>query len=185
MDNQKYFANGMSELVKELILTPISQYINENKGVKCDVNELAAVLSIPATQTSGDKSRKKGIRGRNKKSDVPDELRCSYILTKGDSLGMRCNNEKELASEFCSSCKHKKRASSQKGSFIKKKLSFVSLGGGYYIDTEHNFYLRMGPNPNEYVCLGILEKDKTRPLTPEEETVCINSGYSIVSDSLQ
>lgn len=202
MNVKNLFAHDMKGLLKDILLPPIIEYY-KSKGVESSVEEILSYLEIPMTPISAPITPNSGRGGtkrriRRPKAEIPDEMRCTYILTKGDLAGERCENKRENApgALFCGPCKKKRTAIVRQASLKgenpkhsspqgKRRNTLVSVGGGYQIDTRHNFYIRIGTKPGEYVCLGVYdpEDSSTRALTPEEEEICASLGYSIIKEN--
>jgi len=165
--NESAVFNGMSDLLRNHVLTPICQHLAQ-KGIHVSVEELASVLKLPASTAAPPAPQMSafgqgvppvatappslmGLPGlgmpltqagkhagkKGPTAPVPDNERCQYVFTRGRNKGQRCPVRAESGQHFCGGCKGKKSAQNQ--------LQTGGVGGGM-IAMPGQFAGQMMPN---------------------------------------
>lgn len=135
--NITVFTNAVSEFVVSNVLSPLSQWLAQNKGVEVSVEEMAQVLQLPATPTqpkpigmapvnyppqmpqipgflNGGQAGAVTQAGRSRAAKQPDANyngpRCQYKFSRGARAGQFCGEPCLNGSNFCKNCVKKKSA---------------------------------------------------------------------------
>lgn len=121
-NNLEIFTGACAAFVTSSVLTPIVKFLNE-KGTVVTVEELAAVLQLPASRAGFNQSipsmgfggtipsmtpsiAPSSRRSANSSavSAVPVGESCAYVYKRGDQKGKNCSKAKAPGSDYCASC---------------------------------------------------------------------------------
>lgn len=135
MSSFNIFVDSVSSLLTSSVLSPLSSWLEQNKGVKLSVDEMISILNLPPSpKPSGlpqtgpiplqipipgflkntgfiSPSNKKSIlqsRGRKKISSDPNTTPCVYIYQRNDRKGQTCGEPSEPGLQYCKNCIKKK-----------------------------------------------------------------------------
>ena len=140
-NNESIVFQGLSEVIRNNILAPISQYLRTTKNIEVSVDELSTILKLPAQSRAPMSMIPGGVppissapsalaslpglgmpmttsrRGKSSggsTQSVPESEQCMYKFTRGKAKGERCASRRDSGSQwFCSTCKKKKSAQTQ------------------------------------------------------------------------
>ena len=133
MSNLEAFQTQINQFIGSLVLTPLAQWLNQEKKVEVTVDELLDVLKLPKsssakpttqvvhtashvpvqtvlapvseTPASGAKSRPKS---KPPASENYTGATCKYVFKRGESKGKECSKPVASGSDFCEQCNNKK-----------------------------------------------------------------------------
>jgi len=138
MSNLENFTTQITSLITSLVLTPLADWLTNEKKVNVSVDELLDVLKIPKTSktqlstlapifttsvaktesaknldgTSGRVSSKSSVQAIPKsKPPSPENYNgptCKYVFKRGDLKGKECGKPVVNGSDFCEQCSGKK-----------------------------------------------------------------------------
>ena len=118
------FNESVASFIKSRILTPLSEWLEENKSVSVSVDELLDVLYIPKvvksnqspflstsqpsfpSSLSGKNTAKLAIKKTNGEEET-DGPKCKYIYKKGKNANQTCNKPVVEGYDFCKNCLEK------------------------------------------------------------------------------
>lgn len=188
----------IDELYKVLLLPSVSnsfitspsqsQFIPMNP-----INQFNPVNSVNSVVEQKAKPKTKA-RGKDSNVELPDEMRCNYVFTRGESKHTRCTSQVEPGEKFCKPCGNKRGAKggAQKQndktstqSFDGQKFSYPSdaqnvqhlkiksLPDGNYLHEETNLVLKNTQigDGTSYICTGYLDQINRRVLPPTKEHI--------------
>lgn len=123
-------SNRISLIISEFILTPLSQWLEHEKGVKVSVSDMSKALNIPVHINDNPQvpvmptlSQNSNIVDYLKMKNTPEDKNvikrirkprnaysstCQYVFISGKHKGQQCGNACESTKGYCNSCLNKK-----------------------------------------------------------------------------
>lgn len=191
------YKNYIEALIEECLskaIDPLCKWLEENKDVKVEAEEIAFIFDLPKTNKSSSRGQSTpqpltstvtyGKRsGHGKKST---SRQCKNILRR---KGIQCTKNASAGSEYCSGCKTRKYIGGSGKSSTKEKqeakveeseqitINEFTMGDEvYYIykTTETSGLILRKASEDNYEPYGFIEdtadQDSFRKLTEEEDT---------------
>lgn len=191
------YKNHIEALIEECLskaIEPLCKWLEDNKGVKVEAEEIAFIFDLPKTNSKPARGQSTpqpltstvayGKRtGHGKKSTT---RQCKNILLR---KGIQCTKSASAGSDYCSGCKNKKYVSGSGKSSTKEKQEskaeeseqvvvneFMIGDEVYYIykTTETSGVILRMTSEDDFQPHGFIEdtadQDSFRELTEDEET---------------
>jgi len=113
--NLDIFSNMVSDKLKTFIISPIVDFLNNEKGINITVDELCKVLNMPISKSNyaasslGEPSNPSSMSSVNniKKTNFteqPIQGQCEYKIKRGEYRNLYCGKPTEKGCAYCKQC---------------------------------------------------------------------------------